>query len=127
MGAKVVGNAGTQSYTASTDVTFDSAKLSQKLGGTSPDSSKSYTYTIVDHNGNTQSFSLTQDKTYQDLLTKLSSYGAASGNTVTLSNTESFYMISMVTLARPDLSSFSKASTFSTSSRWAFLWAGASG
>jgi len=92
MGTKVVGNAGTQSYTASTDVTFDSAKLSQKLGGTSADSSKSYTYTIVDHNGSTQSFSLTQDKTYQDLLTKLSSYGAASGNTVTLSNTERFYM-----------------------------------
>ena len=92
MGTKVAGSSGTQSFTASTAVTFDSTKLSQALGGTSPDASKSFTYTIVDSSGTTQSFSLTQDKTYQDLLTKLSSYGSASGNTVTLANTESFYL-----------------------------------
>lgn len=92
MGTKVVGNSGTQSYTASTAVTFDSTKLTQKLGGTSADASKSYTYTIVDHDGNAQTFSLTQDKTYQDLLTKLSSYGSTSGTTVTLANTENFYL-----------------------------------
>ena len=92
MGTKVAGSSGTQSFTASTAVTFDSTKLSQALGGTSPDASKSFTYTIVDSSGTTQSFSLTQDKTYQDLLTKLSSYGSASGNTITLANTESFYL-----------------------------------
>ena len=92
MGTKVAGSSGTQSFTASTAVTFDSAKLSQALGGTSPDASKSFTYTIVDGNGATQSFSMTQDKTYQDLLTKLATYGSASGNTVTLANTESFYL-----------------------------------
>ena len=92
MGTKVAGSSGTQSFTASTAVTFDSTKLSQALGGTSPDASKSFTYTIVDSSGTTQSFSLTQDKTYQDLMTKLSSYGSASGNTVTLANTESFYL-----------------------------------
>ena len=92
MGTKVVGSSGTQSFTASTAVTFDSAKLSEKLGGTSADASKSFTYTIVGHDGTTQSFSLTQDKTYQDLLTTLASYGSASGNTVTLANTESFYL-----------------------------------
>ncbi|WP_374282994.1 flagellar filament capping protein FliD [Desulfovibrio sp.] len=92
MGTKVAGSSGTQSFTASTAVTFDSTKLSQALGGTSPDASKSFTYTIVDSSGTTQSFSLTQDKTYQDLLTKLSSYGSASGSTVTLANTESFYL-----------------------------------
>ena len=92
MGTKVAGSSGTQSFTASTAVTFDSTKLSQALGGTSPDASKSFTYTIVGSSGTTQSFSLTQDKTYQDLLTKLSSYGSASGNTVTLANTESFYL-----------------------------------
>ena len=92
MGTKVAGSSGTQSFTASTAVTFDSTKLSQALGGTSPDASKSFTYTIVGSSGTTQSFSLTQDKTYQDLLTKLSSYGSASGNTITLANTESFYL-----------------------------------
>ena len=92
MGTKVAGSSGTQSFTASSAVTFDSAKLSQALGGTSPDASKSFTYTIVDSNGATQSFSMTQDKTYQDLLTKLATYGSASGNTVTLANTESFYL-----------------------------------
>ena len=92
MGTLVAGSSGTQSFTASTAVTFDSTKLSQALGGTSPDASKSFTYTIVGSSGTTQSFSLTQDKTYQDLLTKLSSYGSASGNTVTLANTESFYL-----------------------------------
>ena len=92
MGTLVAGSSGTQSFTASTAVTFDSAKLSQALGGTSPDASKSFTYTIVDSSGTTQSFSLTQDKTYQDLLTKLATYGSASGNTVTLANTESFYL-----------------------------------
>ena len=92
MGTLVVGNTGAQSFTASTTVTFDSAKLSQKLGGTSADASKSFTYTIVDDSGATQSFSLTQDQTYQDLLTKLADYGSVSGNIVTLANTESFYL-----------------------------------
>ncbi len=92
MGTLVVGNTGAQSFTASTTVTFDSAKLSEKLGGTSADASKSFTYTIVDDTGATQSFSLTQDQTYQDLLTKLATYGSASGNIVTLANTESFYL-----------------------------------
>ncbi len=92
MGTLVVGNTGAQSFTASTTVTFDSAKLSDKLGGTSADPSKSFTYTIVDDTGATQSFSLTQDQTYQDLLTKLATYGSASGNVVTLANTESFYL-----------------------------------
>lgn len=92
MGTKVVGSSGAQSFTASTAVTFDSTKLTQMLGGTSADASKSFTYTVVGHDGTTQSFSLTQDKTYQDLLTTLSNYGSVSGNTVTLANTESFYL-----------------------------------
>ena len=92
MGTLVVGNTGAQSFTASTTVTFDSAKLSQKLGGTSADASKSFTYTIVDDSGATQSFRLTQDQTYQDLLTMLADYASVSGNIVTLANTESFYL-----------------------------------
>ena len=75
LGTKVVGDSGSQSFTASTAITFDSAKLSQKLGGTSADGTKNFTYTIVDNNGGTQSLTIKQDATYQDLLTQLQSFG----------------------------------------------------
>ena len=95
LGTKVVGDSGSQSFTASTAITFDSAKLSQKLGGTSADGTKNFTYTIVDNNGGTQSLTIKQDATYQDLLTQLQSFGgtlSGDGKTVTFANTEKFYL-----------------------------------
>ena len=94
MGTKVLGDGGSQTFTASTAVTFDSAKLSQKLGGTSADGTKNFTYTVVDSSGNTQTLTIAQDKTYQDLLTQLQTLSSASvsGNTVTFANTENFYL-----------------------------------
>ena len=94
MGTLVTGSSGAQSYTTSTALTFDSTKLSQKLGGSSADGTKNFTYTIVDHDGNTQTLTLAQDKTYQDLMDGLSALGVASvsGNTVTLADTEQFYL-----------------------------------
>ena len=94
LGTKVVGDAGSQTYTASTALTFDSSKLSQKLGGDSADGTKNFTYTIVDHDGNTQTLTIAQDKTYQDLKDQLSALSSASvsGDTVTFANTEKFYL-----------------------------------
>ena len=94
LGTKVDDPPNSQSFTASTAITFDSTKLSQKLGGDSADGTKNYTYTIVDDNGGTQTLTIAQDATYQDLLTKLTPYGTLSGDgkTVTLANTEKFYL-----------------------------------
>lgn len=95
MGTKVLGtnDAGTQTVTLSTGVTFDSATLSDALGGASADGSKSFTYTIVDSAGGTQSFSLAQTATYQDLRDALVARGGTlSGDTVTFADTESFYL-----------------------------------
>lgn len=94
LGTKVDDPPNSQSFTASTAITFDSTKLSQKLGGTSADGTKNYTYTIVDDNGGTQTLTIAQDATYQDLLTQLTPYGTLSGDgkTVTLANTEKFYL-----------------------------------
>ncbi len=95
LGTKVVGDSGAQSFTASTAITFDSTKLSQKLGGTSADGTKNFTYTFVDNTGSTQTLTIAQDKTYQDLLTQLQSSGgtlSGDGKTVTFANTEKFYL-----------------------------------
>jgi len=95
LGAKVLGtnDTGAQSVSLSTGLTFDSAKLGDALGGSSADASKSFTYTIVDSSGGTQSFSLAQTATYQDLQNALVAHGGTlSGGTVTFANTESVYL-----------------------------------
>ena len=127
LGTKVLDDSGSQSFTASTAVTFDSTKLSQKLGGTSADGSKNFTYTIVDNTGATQTLTIAQDATYQDLLTQLEPYGtlSADGKTVTLANTEKFYLsaggtgggmdgITVKTDATATITSMDAASTLET-------------
>lgn len=95
LGTKVNDPPNSQTFSASTAITFDSSKLSQKLGGTSADGTKNFTYTVVDDNGSTRNLTIKQDATYQDLLTQLQSFGgtlSGDGKTVTFANTEKFYL-----------------------------------
>ncbi|MBQ9406878.1 MAG: flagellar filament capping protein FliD [Desulfovibrio sp.] len=93
------GNMGTEitgtglSKTFSTAVTIASNKLDTQLAGSNADPNKSFTYTIVKADGSTESFSLAQNATYQDLLDELQNYGTLNGTKVTFSDqVTNFYL-----------------------------------
>ena len=73
--------------------------LGNKLGGSSADGTKDFTYTFVDNTGATQTITLANNKTYQDLADEIQSKTgvapttAGNGNlTFSLGNTVQFYV-----------------------------------
>lgn len=84
---------------ATTSINFKASMLSSKLGGSSADGTKNFTYTIVDQNGDTQTITLANDKTYQDLAdaiqaqTGVAPTTESNGNlSFSLGNTLQFYV-----------------------------------
>ncbi|MBO4300977.1 MAG: flagellar filament capping protein FliD [Desulfovibrio sp.] len=84
MGTEITGTGVTKNF--STAVTIDTAHLTEQLAGSNADPTKTFTYTFVKADGSTDSFSLAQDATYQDLLNELQNYGSLDGNKVTFSD-----------------------------------------
>ena len=84
---------------ATTSIVFKASMLGDKLGGSSADGSKDFTYTFVDNTGATQTITLANNKTYQDLADEIQSKTgvapttAGNGNlTFSLGNTVQFYV-----------------------------------
>ncbi|MBB5143153.1 flagellar filament capping protein FliD [Desulfovibrio intestinalis] len=83
---------------ASTSINFKGSMLSSKLGGSSADGTKNFTYTIVDKSGNTQTITLANDATYQDLANEIQAKtgvaptSSGSDLSFSLDNTLQFYV-----------------------------------
>ena len=84
---------------ATTSINFKASMLSSKLGGSSADGTKNFTYTIVDQTGNTQTITLANNATYQDLANEIQTKTGvaptteANGNlSFSLGNTRQFYV-----------------------------------
>lgn len=84
---------------ATTSIVFKASMLGDKLGGSSADGTQNFTYTIVDNTGGTQTITLANNQTYQDLAnaiqakTGVAAITDGSGNqSFSLGNTLQFYV-----------------------------------